>query len=123
MPITPSDLDRNRFLDRFAAGAFSTGTGGDGVAGFLARQMFPVIPSDDEVGKYFTIDFDDVRRDTFKPRAPGDIIPTGNWRMSSASFATEQYAYAEGLPRSSRPRPPRRSTWSSPPRWCAPSAR
>lgn len=98
MPITPSDLDRNRFLDRFAVGAFSTGTGGDGVAGFLARQMFPVIPSDDEVGKYFTIDFDDVRRDTFKPRAPGDIIPTGNWRMSSASFATEQYAYAEGLP-------------------------
>ena len=98
MPITPSDLDRNKFLDRFAIGAFSTGAAGEGAGGFIARQLFPVIPSDDETGKYFEIDLDDVRRDTFKPRAPGTEIETGNWRQSTKSFATEQYAYGEGLP-------------------------
>lgn len=98
MPITPSDLDRNRYLDRFAVGAFSSGQASEGSGGYLARQLFPVIPSEDETGKYFEINFDDVRRDTFKPRAPGDLIPTGNWRMSSSSYAMEQFAYGEGLP-------------------------
>lgn len=98
MPITPADADRNHFLDRFAVGAFSTGSAGEGSGGFLARSLFPVIPSDDETGKYFEIDLDDTRRDTFKPRAPGSEIETGNWRMSTKTFATKQYAYGEGLP-------------------------
>src|SRR5689334_18754109 len=98
MPITPSDLDRNRFLDRFAIAAFSTGSAGEGAGGFIARELSPVSPSYDETGKYFIIDLDDARRDEFKPRAPGDEIPTSNWRMTPDSFTCEQYAYGEGLP-------------------------
>lgn len=98
MPLTPSELDRNKYLEGFAVGAFSTGSAGEGVDGFVARKIFPAIPSDDETGKYFEIDVDDMRRDTFVPRAPGTEIATGNWRMTSKSFATEQYAYGEGLP-------------------------
>lgn len=98
MPITPSSADRHAYLDRFAVAALQSGEASEGVGGFVARTVFPVIGSQDEVGKYFEIDPDDARRDTFKPRAPGDEVPTDNWRMTSKSFATEQWAYGEGLP-------------------------
>ena len=68
---SPSELNRNRYLENFSTAAFSSGDNGDGASGFLSRALFGVLPVDDDAGKYHEINMDDVMRDEMRERAPG----------------------------------------------------
>lgn len=95
---SPSELNRNRYLENFSTAAFSTGDNGDGATGFLARTAPSLLPVEDDAGKYHEIDMDDVMRDEMKERAPGSKIDTVDWKVGDASYMTKQYAIGQKLP-------------------------
>lgn len=95
---SPSELNRNRYLENFSTAAFSTGDNGDGATGFLARVLPSLLPVEDDAGKYHEIDMDDVMRDEMKERAPGSKIDTVDWKLDDASYMTKQYAFGQKLP-------------------------
>jgi hypothetical protein len=88
----PSDLNRNRFLEGMSVAAFQS------PGGFLARLLFPVVPSQDETGKYYEFDMDSIARDDFKVRAPGTPIELGTYKVTQRTFGCKQYAYGEKIP-------------------------
>lgn len=95
---SPSELNRNRYLENFSTAAFSTGVAGEGAGGFLARTLFSVLPVSDQAGKYHEINMDDVMRDEMKERAPGSLIEAVDWKVGDASYICKQYALAHKLP-------------------------
>lgn len=95
---SPSELNRNRYLENFSTAAFSSGDNGDGASGFLARVLPSLLPVEDDAGKYHEIDMDDVMRDEMKERAPGSKIDTVDWKVGDASYMTKQYAIGQKLP-------------------------
>lgn len=94
---SPSSLNRNRYLENFSTAAFSIG-GVDGAQGFLARKVPSLLPVDDDVGKYYEMNNDDVMRDEFNERAPGTLIAQSDWKLGDATYAVKQYAYGQKLP-------------------------
>lgn len=95
---SPSELNRNRYLENFSTAAFSSGDNGDGASGFLARTLPSLLPVEDDAGKYHEIDMDDVMRDEMKERSPGSKIETVDWKVGDASYITKQYAIGQKLP-------------------------
>lgn len=95
---SPSELNRNRYLENFSTAAFSSGDNGDGASGFLSRSLFGVLPVDDDAGKYHEINMDDVMRDEMRERAPGATIEQVDWKVGDASYMTKQYAFGQKLP-------------------------
>jgi hypothetical protein len=95
---SPSELNRNRFLENFSVAAFQTGDNGDGAEGFVARQVFPILPVDEDAGKYHEVNMDDMMRDEANERAPGTRVPHADFKVTDASYITKQYTVGQKLP-------------------------
>lgn len=89
---TPSDLFRNLVLENVSMAAFQD------PAMFIAREIFPTVPADEQVAKYFTFDMNSIAQDKMKIRAPGTEGEEGVWNASLASVVINQFDYKEKLP-------------------------
>lgn len=94
---SPSELNRNRFLENFSVGAFSIGAT-EGAGGFLARALMPVLPVEEDAGKFHELNMDDIMRDEMAERQPGDPIPSSDFKITEGTYLTKQYAYGQKLP-------------------------
>jgi hypothetical protein len=88
----PSDAYRTPILENVSTAAFQD------PEMFVARAVFPTIPSEDEQFKYMTFNMDSIQQDKARKRAPGAKIEEGVWDMTAASVQLTQYAYGEKLP-------------------------
>ncbi len=88
----PSDAYRTPILENASTAAFQDTTM------FVARAVFPTIPSADEQFKYFTFNMDSIQQDKARMRAAGDKVEEGVWDLSTATVTLKQYAYGEKLP-------------------------
>lgn len=61
-------------------------------ANFVNRQVFPVIGSPYQTGRYFVWDKDDFRRTDAALRAPGTYGGTRNQRLSTDTYACDVYS-------------------------------
>lgn len=60
---------------------------------YVADQVFPLVPHDVQAGKYFIYRRGDWFRAEAKPRAPGTESAGSGWRVTTADFFMEQYAF------------------------------
>jgi hypothetical protein len=88
----PSDAYRTPILENVSTAAFQD------PSMFVARAVFPTIPSPDEQFKYFTFNMDSIQQDKARQRAPGTPVEEGVWDLSAASVTLKQFAYGERLP-------------------------
>lgn len=89
---TPSDAYRNPVLENISTAAFQD------ASEFVARQVFPTIPCEDQKVSYYVINPDSISMDKAAKRAPGVEAEEGAWDMSLTSALCEQYGYKEKLP-------------------------
>jgi len=88
----PSDVYRNPVLEDVSYAAFQD------PSMFVARAVFPTIPSDDEQFKYYTFNMDTIGQDKARLRAPGTETEEGVWDATTATVLCEQYGYKEKVP-------------------------
>jgi len=88
---SPSELNRNPFLENFSVGAFTSGSV-PGSGGYLARALMPVLPVEDDAGKYHIVNMDDIMRDEMTRRQPGTPVPMSDFKFGSDTYLTEQWS-------------------------------
>jgi hypothetical protein len=66
-------------------------------ANFVSRQVFPVVGSPKQSGRYFVWDKDDFRRTDAQLRAPGTTGGARNLRLSSDTFNCDVYSIGMGV--------------------------
>jgi hypothetical protein len=88
----PSDVYRNPVLENVSVAAFQD------PSMFVARAVFPTIPSPDEQFKYYTFNMDTIGQDKARLRAPGTETEEGVFDASTATVLCEQYGYKEKVP-------------------------
>jgi hypothetical protein len=88
----PSDVYRTPVLENVSYAAFQD------ASMFVARAVFPTIPSPDEQFKYYTFNMDSIQQDKARQRAPGSPSEEGVWDLSATSVTLKQYSYLEKLP-------------------------
>ena len=66
-------------------------------AHFVNRQVFPVVGSPKQSGRYFVWDKDDFRRTDASLRAPATTGAARNLRLSSDTFACDVYSIGMGI--------------------------
>ena len=88
----PSDAYRNPVLENVSIAAYQDATD------FVARAVFPTVPSDDQAGYYYEIDTNGIAADKAASRAPGGTAREGTWDLSKTAFLCVQYGYREKLP-------------------------
>jgi hypothetical protein len=89
---TPSDVYRNPVLENVSSAAFQDSSM------FVARAVFPTIPSSDEQFKYYSFNMDSIGQDKAKLRAPGTESEEGVWDVTAQTVLLKQYAYKEKVP-------------------------
>lgn len=88
----PSDAFRNPVLENISVAAFQDDTD------FVAKQIFPTVPSEDQQVKYYEIDMDSIAQNKAQPRAPGTAAEEGAWALSQKTVLCEAFGYREKLP-------------------------
>lgn len=88
---SPSELNRNPFLENFSVGAFTSGSV-PGSGGYLARAIMPVLPVEDDAGKYHIVNMDDIMRDEMTVRQPGTPVPMSDFKFSTDTYLTQQWS-------------------------------
>lgn len=88
----PSDGFRNPVLENISIAAFQDP--GD----FVARQVFPTVPVDDQAFKYYEFDMNTIGQNKAQARAPGTPAEEGAWNLTTKPGLCAQYGYREKLP-------------------------
>lgn len=88
----PSDAFRNPVLENISVAAFQADTD------FVAKQIFPTIPCDEQQVKYYEIDMDTIAQNKAQVRAPGTAAEEGAWALSQKTVLCEAFGYREKLP-------------------------
>ena len=66
--------------------------------GFIADQVFPIVPVDKQSDKYFVWDKGFWMRNAVERRAPGDLYPEGRMKVSDESYYCDLYHLGFGIP-------------------------
>lgn len=66
-------------------------------AGYIADQIFPVVPVDKQSDKYLTYDKSHWFRNEAKIRAPGTKSERGGWSYSSDTFFCDRFSYGHEI--------------------------
>jgi len=64
---------------------------------FIARQVFPAVPVDNQTDKYYTFTKNDWFRDEAKKRGPGTESAGSGYNLSNASYSCDVYAVHKDL--------------------------
>lgn len=79
--------------------AIRTAAIGYGNALYIAGALAPVIPVDQESGKYFTFDDGEIVTDTASPdRRPGTDAPRSGYSVSNDTYSCAEFAQAHEVP-------------------------
>jgi hypothetical protein len=66
---------------------------------FIAEQIFPTVPVDNQSDKYYTFDRGDMFRDQAEnDRQPGSRAPRVGWNLSNDEYACKRISLAQGVP-------------------------
>jgi hypothetical protein len=70
---------------------------GYGNSSYIADQIFPVVPVDNQSGKYITYDQSHWFRNEALLRAPGTKSQRGGWTYSSDTFYCDRFSYGHEI--------------------------
>src|SRR6185436_20231559 len=70
--------------------------------GFIATQVFPVVPVDRPTGKYFIFDKNDFMRDQMQVRPPGTESAGSGYRESTDGYSVDVFALHKDIDHQTR---------------------